>query len=66
MRIQLALALTAVYELYSHGQLSIPSVFRWCLPAIVAGGVEMQRRSERDGEARLARLEKLKYNVKGA
>jgi hypothetical protein len=33
---------------------------------IVAGGAEIQRQGEAEAEKRLARLENLKYNVKGA
>jgi hypothetical protein len=65
-RIQVALALTALIHMYSISELTLAAAFRWSLPAIIAGGVWMQRRSEKEAELRLARLEKLKYNVKGA
>lgn len=65
-RLQVALAFTAIWVLYEHSELSIPSVFRVSLPGIVAGGVLLQRKSEKEAEERLKRLEKLRYNVKGA
>ena len=39
---------------------------RWALPEIIVGSVEMQRRGERDVEARLQAWEGTKYQVKGA
>jgi hypothetical protein len=39
---------------------------RWALPEIVAGAVEIQRRGEIDAENKLALLEGLKYEHKGA
>jgi hypothetical protein len=65
-RLQVVLAITGIWSLYTTGTLSIPSVFRTALPAIVAGGVRLQRRSEREAEVRLERLAKLRYDVKGA
>ena len=46
--------------------LPIIDIARWALPELIAGGVEMQRRGEKDGEKRLRELEGLKYDVKGA
>lgn len=40
-------------------------IVRWALPEIMAGAVEIQRRSERDAERRLRKLQGMKYPAKG-
>lgn len=44
----------------------LPETLRWAVPELVAGAVELQRRSEVQAEAALERLERLKYPLKGA
>ncbi|TXT13439.1 hypothetical protein VHUM_00806 [Vanrija humicola] len=39
---------------------------RLALPELAAGAVEIQRRGQKDNQARLAQLEELKYDLKGA
>ncbi|WWD18317.1 hypothetical protein CI109_102767 [Kwoniella shandongensis] len=46
--------------------LQINEIARWILPALVIGGVEMQKRSERQTQEKMALLEGLRYDVKGA
>lgn len=41
-------------------------LLRWALPELAAGAVEVQRRAELSSEVALAKLEKLKYPLKGA
>lgn len=45
---------------------SVPEMLRWAVPELVAGAVEMQRRSEQQAEASLRKLERLRYPLKGA
>lgn len=44
----------------------MPETLRWAVPELVAGAVELQRRSEIQAERSLNRLERLKYPLKGA
>lgn len=44
----------------------LPETLRWAVPELVAGAVELQRRSELQAEAALAKLERLRYPLKGA
>lgn len=44
----------------------LPETLRWAVPELVAGAVELQRRSEAQAEAALANLERLRYPLKGA
>jgi hypothetical protein len=50
----------------SGGGLPILDIVRWALPQLIAGGVEMQRRGEKEGEVRIRELEGLRYDVRGA
>jgi hypothetical protein len=44
----------------------LSEIVRWALPELMAGAVEMQRRSEREAERKLRMLEGLQYDVPGA
>ncbi|GFZ45388.1 hypothetical protein JCM24511_03114 [Saitozyma sp. JCM 24511] len=44
----------------------LSELVRWALPELMVGAVEIQRRNERDSEAKLRQLEGLQYDVKGA
>ncbi|ODN74341.1 hypothetical protein L202_06757 [Cryptococcus amylolentus CBS 6039] len=49
-----------------EGGLEFGEVARWALPTLVVGAVEMQRRAERETDAKIRLLEGLRYDVKGA
>lgn len=40
-------------------------ILRWALPEIIAGAVEIQRRSEEESERKLGELDGLTYESKG-
>ncbi|KAK8858428.1 hypothetical protein IAR55_002655 [Kwoniella newhampshirensis] len=71
--IQLTVAVCAIFIRYQRAQgeagepeLQFNEIARWGLPALLTGGVEMQKRSEARTEEKMALLEGLKYDVKGA
>ncbi|WVR06202.1 hypothetical protein IAU60_003232 [Kwoniella sp. DSM 27419] len=71
--IQLTMSLCAIFLRYYHGLadgdmpfIELNEVARWAMPALVVGAVDMQRRGERRAEEKLALLEGMKYNHKGA
>lgn len=64
--VQLTLFMVAYLGVGQDHGAGLTDMVRWAIPELVAGAVEWQRRSERDSEASLQRLEGLRYDLKGA
>nr|ODO01144.1 hypothetical protein L204_01871 [Cryptococcus depauperatus CBS 7855] len=70
LSIHLAISICAVsLRTFSTGpteHLQLGEIARWTLPCLVVGGVDMQRRGERDADQKLRLLETMKYDLRGA
>ncbi|KAL7423176.1 hypothetical protein Q5752_002476 [Cryptotrichosporon argae] len=62
----LSLFIYAFYKVHSAGLTGWSAYIHWALPELVAGAVEYQRRTEKTDADKIARLEALRYNHKGA
>ncbi|KAL1408389.1 hypothetical protein Q8F55_005201 [Vanrija albida] len=49
-----------------HSNPELPDFVKLALPELAAGAVEIQRRGQKDTQARIAKLDELKYDLKGA